>query len=210
MAMHPMALRYTQYFPSNYYPNSMNSYKYILSQSIIEDWTHSVRLQFIQLSDDKVFEIWNTKRAKIQSPLYTLEDCQSVIEDYKKLDDFTAANAGYLKIYGLLQALFVQQDAFKHLYESSFSSNFDFKNYPELINIRNIRNKTIGHPSNSGGEYCTIIQKTLNKFSYMLLIHDKNDQMLQFPINTIKLIIDQEAFLFPLMKTYLLELKKIK
>lgn len=178
-----------------------------LSETTIGNWTHAVRLEFIKLSDSNKLTIYDTCRAKIQSPLYTIEDCQSVVDSYKELPDFDANNAGYLKIYGLLQALYVQQDALSNLNKVTFNIAIDYKTKQELLAIRNIRNKTIGHPSSSGGEYFTIFKTTLKKSGYTLMVHNKDDKTALLSINISKLISDQEMFLFPLMKKYLLELK---
>ena len=50
--------------------------------------------------------IWETLYASID----TIEDTQHAIDHYNKLDTFNATSGGYLFVYGLLQALFVQQD----------------------------------------------------------------------------------------------------
>jgi hypothetical protein len=54
--------------------------------------------------------------------------------------------ARYLAVYGLLQALFLQQDAVINLCESlGIPETID--NYPRLKEIREIRNMSIGHPT---------------------------------------------------------------
>ena len=58
----------------------------------------------------------------------------------------------YLRLYGVLQCLFVQQEALKNLcecfeYDSSFFSDH------QLVKIRNIRNISVGHPTKRGGAH---------------------------------------------------------
>jgi hypothetical protein len=50
----------------------------------------------------------------------------------------------YLKLYELLQALFLQQDAVKHLCEALAVPN-DPDQFPRLRPIREARNASIGH-----------------------------------------------------------------
>ena len=52
----------------------------------------------------------------------------------------------YLATYGLLQALFVQQDAVQHLGEA-LGVPVDLKGIPPLREIRQARNESIGHPT---------------------------------------------------------------
>lgn len=54
----------------------------------------------------------------------------------------------YLRAYGLLQVLFVQQDALKNLAESI---GCPYSLPATLVRIRAIRNDAIGHPSKRGG-----------------------------------------------------------
>lgn len=49
-----------------------------------------------------------------------IEDSQLAINDFYRLPRFTANSGGYLYLYGLLQAFFVQQDAVSNLNQSLF------------------------------------------------------------------------------------------
>ena len=89
--------------------------KFNLNQNEVQQWTHNIRLELIRLADSNKNDVYETHRGRIQSALYAFEDCQSVIEDYKELEYFDVKNAAYLKLYGLLQAFFVQQDSIKNL-----------------------------------------------------------------------------------------------
>jgi len=78
----------------------------------------------------------------------------------------------YLLLYGVLQSMFIQQDAFLDIYYeiitseekfSKFKKNF-FDKYPILKEIRDIRNKAIGHPTNkedpiTGDKYFNFINR---------------------------------------------------
>ncbi|EEP61084.1 hypothetical protein [Sulfurihydrogenibium yellowstonense] len=109
---------------------------------------------------------------KIRSCMDTLGDTDLAINTYFDISDnlikdlsnkhFKDDNYGfeygikYLLLYGVLQSMFIQQDAFLGIYYeiitpeeefSEFKKNF-FDKYPILKKIRDIRNKAIGHPTN--------------------------------------------------------------
>jgi len=84
-----------------------------------------------------------------------LEDTQLAINyfvesDFPKAEgkDFIFNFGGqYIYVYGLFQALFLQQDALKDFGEV-IGCKIDFKKeYPELFGLRDIRNKIVGHPT---------------------------------------------------------------
>ncbi|MEA2583880.1 MAG: hypothetical protein QOF33_1965, partial [Thermomicrobiales bacterium] len=93
---------------------------------------------------------WN----QLCSSLDIVEDTQLAIDAYCAADDSadgTNRNVGqqYLALYGLLQALFLQQDASAHLCEA-LDIPFDLKDFPRLDAIRDVRNASIGHPTKKG------------------------------------------------------------
>lgn len=78
-------------------------------------------------------------------------DTQIAISNYFSLPNFKAENGGYLFLYGLLQAFFLQQDAINHLSEALFDEQINWKeDYPDIYLIRELRNDSIGHPTKRG------------------------------------------------------------
>lgn len=76
------------------------------------------------------------------------EDTQEAINQYIDSSFPSSYGGKYLYIYGLLQALFVQQDALKAIYKILLNKDLNIdNNYPELKKIRNIRNDSVGHPT---------------------------------------------------------------
>ena len=101
-------------------------------------------------------DVWDRKDDGDWSKLWTaadnLEDTQLAIEEYSSLKDFSR-----LAVYGLLQSMYVQQDAISHLEKAIKILTPDWKkDYPELSNIRDVRNETIGHPISEKGLYTSI------------------------------------------------------
>ena len=89
--------------------------------------------------------LWN----QLLSSLDVIEDTQEAIDAYSASEFGKGKRGEYLAIYGLLQALYVQQDAIKNLGES-LKIPITLKDYPALEYIRNIRNRSIGHPTKKG------------------------------------------------------------
>ena len=97
------------------------------------------------LFQDKI--IWN----RLWASLDVIEDSQIAINDYTNLSEFSSNTNGYLYVYGILQALNLQQDALVNLNKALFEQDINFKEeYPELYNIRENRNNSIGHPTDRG------------------------------------------------------------
>lgn len=104
---------------------------------------HPWKLQ--SLSDNKA------KWSKLCASLDVIGDTQIAINDYFSLPSFKAENGGYLFLYGLLQAFFLQQDAINHLSEALFGAAINWKtDYPDIYLIRELRNDSIGHPTKRG------------------------------------------------------------
>src|SRR5262245_41556966 len=87
---------------------------------------------------------------RLCSAMDAIGDTQMAIRSY--LDDPAHKNGSdgraYLLVYGILQVLYVQQDAVGTL---SKVLNIPFTLPAELEEIRDIRNDSIGHPTGRGG-----------------------------------------------------------
>ena len=107
--------------------------------------------------------------------LDAIESSQSAVDSYIGLNK---DNLGYigpqLIIYGLFQALYVQQDSVSNLCESmdmAFLLKIDDINtqHPKLYEIRQLRNKSIGHPTPSSKDKKT---KKIKSTHGMLIDND--------------------------------------
>ena len=110
--------------------------------SDIRDLINKPRKKHLLLKDSIA---WNM----LCSSLDVIEDTDCCLETFLTTDiDHLDDGKKYMYVYGTLQALFVQQDAVKHLAESLKIS------YPlnqQLNEIRTIRNDSVGHPTKRGG-----------------------------------------------------------
>jgi len=89
---------------------------------------------------------WNLMCGSIDA----IESTQLAIDSYNCLNKDNIKDIGqHLIIYGLFQALYVQQDSVSNLCKSmeiSIPKDIETR-YPELYKIRQLRNKGIGHPT---------------------------------------------------------------
>lgn len=108
------------------------------------------------------------KWMRLTSALDVLEDTSWAIEYYINSIFPDEIRGKYLYTYGLLQALFVQEDAANSLSIALFDQKIDFeRDYPSAFSIREIRNDVIGHPTQRGAnEYIYLAQCSLSKGSF--------------------------------------------
>ena len=129
---------------------------------------------------------WN----KLTSALYVLEDTSWAVEYYLESDYPEDIKGKYLFTYGLLQALFVQQDAARSIYRGLFEKDIDNNISPHLqaaLKVREYRNDAIGHPTNKGespknksdiGQVyaISIVQMSLKKESFQYCKYNAKDR----------------------------------
>ena len=126
------------------------------------------------------------------SALDTIGDTSVAIESFLSITNEDFLKNLYLNTYGVLQALFLQQDAVNHLKVSLFGEDkriiWKIK-YPELDKIRELRNETIGHPTKTNKKgreskfnkdevsSCMISRHSLSKdgFDYFLYRHSGSE-----------------------------------
>jgi hypothetical protein len=83
---------------------------------------------------------WN----QICSSLDVIDDTLTAIKSYTNTEFPKEIGTQYLFVYGILQALFLQQDALRHLSEAF---EVDYEKHNLLKDIREIRNAAVGHPT---------------------------------------------------------------
>lgn len=85
----------------------------------------------------------NGSWSKLWTSFDNIYDAQQAIERFKLGD------TGKLGVFGLLQAMTVQQDAIKHLEQAVGLNPTLLTDMPILKEIRNVRDETVGHPTNT-------------------------------------------------------------
>jgi len=107
----------------------------------IRNFINNPRKQYVLLQRTAA---WNM----LCSCLDFIGDTEIAIAAYNQTSEPKEDGGKYLFVYGILQTLFLQQDAVRNLYESL---ELDYRPDPTLDKIREIRNDSVGHPTKRGG-----------------------------------------------------------
>mgnify|MGYP003397135464 CR=1 FL=1 len=112
----------------------------------------------------------------ITASIDVLEDSSWAIEYYNENDYPSDMKGKYLYTYGLLQALFVQQDAAENIYKVFFDEKIKWKGeYPKAYDVREMRNDVTGHPLNRDNHFFIyLVQMDMEKESISYLKEDVN------------------------------------
>lgn len=104
------------------------------------------------------------------SCLDVVGDTQLALKAYHEADESSHAGEKYLMVFGVLQILFVQQDAVDHLCEAL---DIEYEAAPSLDIIREVRNDSVGHPTKcgrgKGKSYNFISRHTLTREGFELM-----------------------------------------
>jgi hypothetical protein len=145
------------------------------------------------------------------SCLDVIGDTDLAIASYLNGEYRKSTGAEYLAKYGLLQALNIQQDAVFHLCESLKMPN-PRDNYPRLKEVKDIRIKSIGHPTKrKKGQltsYHFISRITLTPDGFELLSFDSNGELRAEDIPVPNLIEDQKICLSEILTSVIGELEQ--
>lgn len=153
-------------------------------ESKLRDLINSPRKQYSLIQD---LNLWN----QLCSSLDVIGDTELAIDSYFQKESPKDTGSKYLLIYGVLQSMFLQQDAIKHMAEAL---GLKFEKNSLLTKIREIRNKSIGHPTKKvNGEDISshfIARYSINKNGFMLMSVIGNDP--QFLNVDISKLIDEQ------------------
>ncbi|KAF5433529.1 hypothetical protein C5S39_01515 [Candidatus Methanophagaceae archaeon] len=167
----------------------------------IRDFINEPRKQFNLLKNPK---FWN----QLCSSLDVIGDSDLAIDAYINSEFGKDDGEKYLSLYGVLQALFLQQDAVTNLCESLGLKNNLIAN-PKLKEIRDIRNDSIGHPTKRGNykSYHFISRITIEKFGFQLISDYENNKTTIRDISVIDLIKEQRKDLSEILKKVINDLQ---
>ncbi len=120
---------------------------------------------------------WN----KICVSMDTFEDSCLALSYYENSSSGLNEGEKYLRLYGMLQAIILQQDAISTLYKIFLNNTLMKKKNSSWLVIRNLRNLTVGHPieKTSGGrgtKRCFISRITLGDSGFQLIIWNKDSE----------------------------------
>jgi len=145
------------------------------------------------------------------SCLDAIEDTDLAVASYSGAKFTASDGALYLAVYGLLQALFLQQDAVFHMCESLGIAE-RLNDYPKLREIREIRHATVGHPTKKNrpqpASYHSISRPTLSPDGFELLSFHGDGTFDAKYISIPDLIAEQRSYVSGILTSVASELER--
>jgi hypothetical protein len=143
----------------------------------------------------------------------TIEDTDCAVTAYVDHEFPTDTGEKYLRIYGILQGLFVQQDALvelinairpvKNIHPRDLLSDM-------LIDVRGARNKSVGHPVKLGRKAFSthaIVQHSMRKDGFELVSYPKRSGQIFQSVPVMELIEKQRAETFRILSEVVEDLR---
>jgi hypothetical protein len=120
------------------------------NRNLVQDQVRQIR-EYIN-NPHKHYELRQNKALfhQLCSSLDVIGDTDEAITAFEERKSGDSKAAHYLAVYGLLQAIYVQQDAAINLCES-LSIPENINKHPKLVEIRKVRNDVVGHPTKGDG-----------------------------------------------------------
>ena len=169
----------------------------------IREFINSGRRQASLLKDSVA---WN----KLCSSLDIIGDTQLAIEAHPKMGSVKGDGESYLIVYGVLQAMLLQQDATKHI---GSALNIKIRLPKKLKDIRIIRNSAAGHPAhqkeNGLSKSSFITRMSISPMSFQLMTVYSGDKEYEFhQISIPSLIKTQEEYISSVLSGVVKELER--
>ena len=181
------------------------------SVNIIRLTTHQIR-EYIN-NPRKHYELRQNKALFFQlcSSLDVVGDTEEAIVAFENKEFGESIAAHYLAVYGFLQAIYVQQDAVDCLCES-LSIPERINRYPNLLEIRYIRNDTVGHPTKrdkpkSKPATFNFISRLTKHMNFTLVSFSGDGNSKTRKINIPEIIVEQRKYIAEILSTIVASLE---
>lgn len=153
-------------------------------------------------------EMWSQDRikwARLCTCMDTLGDTQCAINAYRETAKEADKPELYLRNYGVLQAMFVQQDALQSLADVLGICLGIKTGNAGIKEIRDIRNDIVGHPTNRGSDqtHHRIVQRTLSPSGFDSIKSSPGNDLERKRIDMFELIENNERHLTSYMQEIL-------
>lgn len=132
-------------------------------------WNTELYEQLYKIHPDE----WNG----ICAAMDILDDTCLALEDYESHGIGNSDSEKYLRLYGLLQGVFLQQDSIRHLHKTFVGTSLAPTPDSAWAEIRDLRNLTVGHPiekkNGQGIRRCFISRVTIKSDGFQLIVWNK-------------------------------------
>ena len=148
---------------------------------------------------------------QLVSALDILGDTNRAMQTYPSMCTHNEKGISYIIVYGVLQGLFLQQDSVERIVKVL---DIPYSRPAELQDIRDIRNKSVGHPTNQGkksqdSKSNFIDRSSLSPTGFKLLtLHSDSDDYEMPHIFIPDMISKQETHICEILSTIINELEK--
>lgn len=85
--------------------------------------------------------------AAYYTSMYLIQDSGESVEDHMRVDFSTDPMRAYLEFWGVMQAIFIQQDAISELYRVIMGTKLNVLPGSHWAKLRDVRNLCAGHPA---------------------------------------------------------------
>src|SRR5271166_6093735 len=155
----------------------------------IRDYGHNPR-HLTRLISNRF--IWH----QLWTAMDIIDDVESATTAYVENEFLTGVGEKYLRVYGALQGLFIQQDALVDLIKAIHPARAITLN-DVLKDIREARNQSVGHPTNLNRKGALsahgIVQNSIRKDGFDLLSYPEKDGKIFQHVPVLELIEKQRA-----------------
>lgn len=150
---------------------------------------------------------------QICTALDAVDDSQLGIDAFHSTPR-TAVGQGYLQLHGLMQCLFLQQDAITNL-AKALDTPEKWQDYPRLVEIREIRNDVTGHPTRRDQDrsrptpsFHTVLRQSVGT-EYLEVISDFADGKTEHRFFSLtEIISDQERYVSQMLANVVASLEQ--
>lgn len=107
------------------------------------------------------FQGENAERyAGYYTSMYLIQDTSEALLVHRERGFSDSPYIAYIEIWGILQAVFIQQDAIRELYSAVSGRTLDMKRFSKWQEIRELRNICAGHPARKDRPKSTPLART--------------------------------------------------
>lgn len=148
---------------------------------------------------------------QLWSAMDIIDDVDSAMESYLKEEFPKILGERYLRIYGVMQGLFIQQDALADVVRTIHPTN-DICLSDILKDIRDLRNASVGHPTQlrREGKLSThgIVQNSMTKEGFQLFSYPRREDGIFQYVPVLDLIWRQRAEAIRILEDLVEQLRK--